>query len=105
MRDHEQRSEVKHAALDERITHVAEAALPVQVYSSDQRARDAEVRALQEEFRQLRAEMRQERRDREAEDAERERERARDKRLVLAAFVSPLVLLLVQVWLSSKGAA
>lgn len=98
------RTALEHRVIDERITQVAQTSVPLQVYSSDQRARDAEVKALREELRTLKAEMRQERRDRETEEAERLRERARDKRLLLAAFVSPLALLLVQVWLSSKGA-
>lgn len=103
LRDHEERTDTVHTALDNRITQVAKDLVPSLVYGSDQRARDAELAALREEVRTLKAEQRQERRDREAEEAERLRERARDKRLILAAFVSPLALLLVQVWLSSKG--
>lgn len=47
MRDHVQRSDVKHAALDERISRLEASTVPLGEYRADQRARDREVQTLE----------------------------------------------------------
>lgn len=53
-RDHEQRSDAKHAALDDRITQVARDSVPLVAYQADQRARDRELTDLRDEIKEIR---------------------------------------------------
>lgn len=47
LRDHEQRSDAKHTALDERISKLDAESVPIGEYRADQRARDREVQNLE----------------------------------------------------------
>ncbi|MFF4403570.1 hypothetical protein [Streptomyces sp. NPDC001404] len=102
--EHEARTDRARAEVDNRIARVAADSVPSQVWTMRQQAWDEQIRALTERIREVEEHLRQTERQDELDEKERLRERARDRRLVLAAFVSPLLLLLVQLYLSGKGA-
>lgn len=64
------------------------------VYESDQRGMTARVDSVVEDVREVRRVQEKQEDDRKA-----------DRRLLIAAFVSPLLLLVIQLYLNSQGAA
>lgn len=64
------------------------------VYESDQRGMTARVDSVVEDVREVKRVQEKQEDDRKA-----------DRRLLIAAFVSPLLLLVVQLYLNSQGAA
>ncbi|GAA3509935.1 hypothetical protein GCM10022234_00070 [Aeromicrobium panaciterrae] len=63
-----------------------------EVYQSDQRGVAAEIRNLKDDVEEMKD-----------GQARRDTERNADRRLLIAAFVSPLLLLVVQLYLASQG--
>lgn len=64
------------------------------VYESDQRGMTARVDSVAEDVREVKRVQEKQEDDRKA-----------DRRLLIAAFVSPLLLLVIQLYLNSQGAA
>ncbi|ONK09423.1 hypothetical protein [Streptomyces sp. MP131-18] len=96
-----------HADLKEDVRDLAgrlDSRVSMERYQLEQQARDEALRLLVERVKGI-----EEARDREREqqDAERralEDRRRADRRLAFSALVAPVLLLLLQVWLSARGA-
>lgn len=81
-----------------------DAKVSVERYELERRAADGVHRALIERVAAIEAERASEKRDTELERRKREDERRADKRLIFSALIVPVLIVLLQVYLSSRGA-
>jgi hypothetical protein len=101
------RLEAVHQDLKEDLREVGkrlDTKVSVERYELERRAADAVHVALIERVAAIEAERAQEKRDAELERRKREDERRSDKRLVFSALIVPVLIVLLQVYLSSRGA-
>jgi predicted RNase H-like nuclease (RuvC/YqgF family) len=71
------------------------------VYESDQRGRDREIADLREDVRETRQHVKNVEDKQESDRKETENRRTLDRRLVLSALVFPVLILVLQLWLST----
>lgn len=72
-------------------------------YTIEQRARDDAVKLIAERVSTLEDSRQREREQRDRERAEENDRRRTDRRLVFTALIAPIVVVLVQTWLATKG--
>lgn len=84
------------AALDRRVS--------MERYQLEKESRDKEVRELLERIRGIEEARRKEAEQREADRRTASAQRAADRRLILTGLIVPVLLVLLQVYLSAKGA-
>lgn len=72
-------------------------------YTIEQAARDDAFKRLTERVTTVEEGREQERRDRERERENEQNRRRTDRRLVFTALIAPIVVVLVQTWLATKG--
>ncbi|MGW1102698.1 hypothetical protein [Streptomyces sp. NPDC002540] len=73
-------------------------------YQLEQAARDKELKDILERIRAIEEARREEERQREADQRAAIAQRAADRRLILTSLIVPVLLILLQVYLSTRGA-
>lgn len=101
------RLEAVHADLKEDVRELGsrlDSKVSMERYTIEQAARDEGHKRLAERVSGLEEAREQERRDRDRERQEENNRRRTDRRLVFTALIAPIVVVLVQTWLATKGA-
>lgn len=101
------RQEAMHVDLKEDLRDIArrlDGKVSVDVFKLEQAAQDRAVVQLLERITKIEEDRRQEAAQRETDRRAAAAQRAADRRLVLTALVVPVLLVLLQTWLSARGA-
>ncbi|KAB8167067.1 hypothetical protein FH609_011745 [Streptomyces sp. 3MP-14] len=96
-----------HADLKEDVRDLAgrlDSRVSMERYQLEQQARDEALRLLVERVKGIEEARAEEHRQRDADQRAADQRRQADRRLVFTALIAPVALLLLQVWISARGA-